>query len=62
MDSRQFVIMFRAVFEGFFRPAGTIRDFLDQLNPPVPGLRRELVVVPPVAEIMVRDGRAVGAA
>ena len=32
MDMGQFVIMFRAVFqEGFFRPAGTIKDFLDLL-------------------------------
>ncbi|MDH4319264.1 MAG: FAD-dependent oxidoreductase [Desulfobulbaceae bacterium] len=32
MDFSQFVIMFQAVFlEGFFRPAGTIRDFLNEL-------------------------------
>jgi len=32
MDLAQFVIMFRAVFlEGFFRPQGTIRDFLGML-------------------------------
>lgn len=32
MDFAQFVIMFRAIFqEGFFRPAGTIKDFLDLL-------------------------------
>ena len=32
MDLRQFVIMFRAVFEeGFFRPEATIREFLDLL-------------------------------
>ena len=32
MDFDQFVIMFRAIFqEGFFRPGGTIRDFLDML-------------------------------
>ncbi|MCD6390059.1 MAG: FAD-dependent oxidoreductase [Desulfobulbaceae bacterium] len=32
MDFGQFVIMFRAIFqEGFFRPHGTIRDFLDML-------------------------------
>ncbi len=32
MDFDQFVIMFRAIFlEGFFRPQGTIRDFLDYL-------------------------------
>ncbi len=32
MDFDQFVIMFRAIFqEGFFRPQGTIRDFLDML-------------------------------
>jgi all-trans-retinol 13,14-reductase len=32
MDFPQFVIMFRAVFqEGFFRPEGTIKDFLDFL-------------------------------
>lgn len=32
MDFAQFVIMFRAVFqEGFFRPAGTMKDFLAML-------------------------------
>lgn len=32
MDFSQFVIMFRAVFQdGFFRPSGTIKDFLDLL-------------------------------
>ena len=32
MDLGQFVIMFQAVFlEGFFRPSGTIKDFLDML-------------------------------
>lgn len=32
MDFDQFVIMFQAIFlEGFFRPAGTIKDFLDLL-------------------------------
>ncbi len=32
MDWSQFVIMFQALFlEGFFRPAGTIKDFLDLL-------------------------------
>lgn len=33
MDFAQFVIMFRAVFqEGFFRPAGTMKDFLAMLT------------------------------
>ncbi len=32
MDMGQFVIMFQALFlEGFFRPGGTIKDFLDML-------------------------------
>ncbi len=32
MDLAQFIIMFRAIFEdGFFRPEGTIRDFLNTL-------------------------------
>ncbi|PIE59619.1 MAG: phytoene dehydrogenase [Desulfobulbus propionicus] len=32
MELSQFVIMFRSIFEeGFFRPAGTVRDFLAQL-------------------------------
>jgi len=32
MDLNQFVIMFQAIYrEGMFRPAGTIKDFLDQL-------------------------------
>ena len=61
MDLRQFVIMFRAVFEeGFFRPAGTIRDFLDQLVRQYRDFGGELRLRCPVAEIMVRDGRAVG--
>ena len=33
MDYFQFVIMFRSIFlEGFFRPAGTIKDLLDMLT------------------------------
>ena len=61
MDLRQFVIMFRAVFEeGFFRPAGTIRDFLDQLVRQYQGFGGELRLRCPVAEILVRNGRAAG--
>lgn len=33
MELAQFVIMYRAIFgDGFFRPSGTIRDFLEQLT------------------------------
>lgn len=33
MELNQFVIMFRSIFlEGMFRPAGTIKDFLETLK------------------------------
>ena len=61
MDLAQFVIMFRAVFEeGFFRPAGTMRDFLDQLVRQYQGYGGELRYRAPVAEIIVRGGRVQG--
>lgn len=61
MDLGQFVIMFRAVFtEGFFRPSGTIREFLELLVEQYREFGGELRFRSPVAEIMVRDGRATG--
>jgi phytoene dehydrogenase-like protein len=61
MDLGQFVIMFRAVFEeGFFRPSGTMREFLDQLVGQYREYGGELRYRAPVAEIVVRDGRVQG--
>lgn len=61
MDLRQLVIMFRAVFEeGFFRPAGTIRDFLDLLVRQYEGFGGVLRLRSPVESILRRDGVAVG--
>lgn len=61
MDLGQFVIMFRAVFEeGFFRPAATIREFLDLLVRQYRDFGGELRYRSPVAAIMVEDGRVAG--
>ena len=61
MDLGQFVIMFRAVFEeGFFRPAGTMREFLDLLVLQYRGFGWELRYRCPVTEIMAREGRVQG--
>jgi len=61
MDLAQFVIMFRAVFEeGFFRPAGTMREFLDLLVRQYQDYGGELRYCVPVAEIVVRGGRVQG--
>lgn len=50
MDFDQFVIMFHAVFlEGFFRPAGTIKDFLDLLLDHYRALGGEIRFRAPVA-------------
>lgn len=50
MDFDQFVIMFQAVFlEGFFRPAGTIKDFLDMLLAHYRALGGEIRFKAPVA-------------
>ena len=61
MDLGQFVIMFRAVFEeGFFRPSGTMREFLDLLVRQYREFGGELRYLSPVAEIVVREGRVQG--
>jgi all-trans-retinol 13,14-reductase len=61
MDLGQFVIMFRAVFEeGFFRPAGTMREFLDLLVQQYRDFGGELRYRSPVEEIMVDNGRVAG--
>ncbi len=61
MDLGQFVIMFRAVFEeGFFRPAGTIREFLDLLVNQYEGFGGELRRCAPVERIVVEAGRVRG--
>ncbi len=61
MDLAQFVIMFRAVFEdGFFRPEGTIRDFLTLLLDQYNGFGGEIRYRSPVNEICKKDGRACG--
>ena len=61
MDLAQFVIMFRAVFEeGFFRPSGTMREFLAQLVRQYLEYGGELRYRAPAAEIVVRGGRVLG--
>ena len=61
MDLGQFAIMFRAVFEeGFFRPAGVIREFLDLLVNQYREFGGELRYRSPVEEILVEDGRIAG--
>ena len=61
MDLGQFVIMFRAIFEeGFFRPAGTMREFLDLLIQQYLDFGGELRYRCPVAEIVAREGRIQG--
>ena len=61
MDLRQFVIMFRAVFEeGFFRPQQTIREFLDMLLAQYRSFQGELRYRSPVATILFAGEKAVG--
>ena len=53
MDFTQFAIMFRAIFlEGMFRPAGTIKDFLELLISQYKTFGGELRLRAPVLEIM----------
>jgi all-trans-retinol 13,14-reductase len=59
MDLAQFVIMFRAIFlEGLFRPATTIKEFLDMLVARFKGYGGELRYLTPVHKI-VREGERV---
>lgn len=61
MDLGQFVIMFRAVFEeGFFRPDGTMREFLDLLVRQYREFGGELRYRSPVAAIETDGERVVG--
>jgi phytoene dehydrogenase-like protein len=61
MDLAQFVIMFQAVFlEGFFRPMGTIRDFLDLLLTHYQALGGEIRFKTGVEALVVRDDVVVG--
>ena len=62
MDLGQFVIMFRAIFEeGFFRPGGTMREFLDLLARQFREFGGELRCRCPVAAIETDGDRVVGA-
>jgi len=61
MDLSQFVILFRAVFqEGFFRPAGTIKDFLDLLLRHYGELGGEIRYKARVAALEKEDGQVRG--
>lgn len=61
MDLGQFVIMFRAVFEeGFFRPGGTMREFLDLLVRQYREYGGELRYRAPVEEILIESGQVIG--
>ncbi len=61
MDLGQFVIMFRAVFEeGFFRPSGTIREFLDLLVQQYLQFGGVLRYRCPVEKILHNGGRVQG--
>jgi len=59
MDLSQFAIMFQAIYrEGFFRPHGTIRDFLHLLSEHFLALGGTIRRGAKVAEILVRDKAA----
>lgn len=61
MDLGQFVIMFRAIFlEGLFRPAETIREFLDLLVNQFTGYGGEIRFRAPVRKIMRHGDRVEG--
>jgi len=61
MDLAQFVIMFRAVFEeGFFRPSGTMREFLELLVSQYLGFGGEMRYRCPVEQILVDGNRIRG--
>jgi len=56
MDFDQFVIMFQSVYlEGFFRPAGTIKDFLEMLLDHYRSLGGEIRFRAPVKHFRIRD-------
>ncbi len=61
MDLAQFVIMFQAVFlEGFFRPHGSIRDFLDLLLAHYQGLGGEIRFKTEVDSLITSDTQVLG--
>ena len=61
MDLAQFVIMFQAVFvEGFFRPHGTIRDFLDHLLSHYRALGGEIRFKTEVEAVLLEGGEVKG--
>ena len=61
MDLAQFVIMFQAVFlEGFFRPQGSIGDFLDLLLAHYHGLGGEIRFKAEVDCLLTRDDQVLG--
>ncbi len=61
MDFGQFVIMFRSIFlEGFFRPEGTIRDFLDMLVEQYKKYDGEIRFQTKVAKIVTHKDRIQG--
>ena len=61
MDFAQFVILFRAIFqEGLFRPADTMKDFLDLLLDRYRSLGGEIRFRTPVAGLTTRHDRIIG--
>ena len=61
MDLSQFVILFRAIYqEGFFRPAGTIREFLDLLLQQYKNFGGEIELATGVTEILTEKNRVSG--
>lgn len=61
MDLAQFVIMFQAIFlEGFFRPAGSIRDFLDLLQDHYRSLGGEIRYKAEAESLLVKNDAVYG--
>ena len=61
MDFGQFVIMFRAIFlEGFFRPSGTIKEFLDLLQNHLESFGGQVRLNSTVKRIIHNDHRVSG--
>jgi phytoene dehydrogenase-like protein len=56
MDLSQFVILFRAILqEGFFRPGGTIKEFLDLLLTHYKSFGGEIELTAGVKEILSNE-------
>jgi phytoene dehydrogenase-like protein len=61
MDLSQFAILFQAIYqEGFFRPAGTIREFLDLLLQQYKDFGGEIELATGVTEIITENNRVSG--